>query len=104
MDREIIIKISFESQSSQISSSSYWQFFNSVLFFKFYIGDEFALRDGNSLFCKMDNDALDKLAQSELDSSGIEFRDGNNQITTNSTGSNNNSSEFGSMSGKLRYH
>lgn len=61
-------------------------------------GDEFALRDGNSLFCKMDNDALDKLAQSEVDSSGIEFRDGNNQITTNSTGSNNNSSEFGSMS------
>lgn len=49
----------------------------------------------------MDNDALDKLAQSEMDSSGIEFRDGNNQITTNSTGSNNNSSEFGSMSGNF---
>ncbi|KAG5676703.1 hypothetical protein PVAND_006517 [Polypedilum vanderplanki] len=57
-------------------------------------GDEFALRDGNSLFCKMDNDALDKLPNSEMDSSGNEFPDGNCKLT----GSNNNLSEFGSMS------
>jgi hypothetical protein len=68
-------------------------------------GDEFALRDGNTLFCKMDNDALDKLAQSDIESSAIDFRDGNTQTvptansTNNSSGSNNNSSEFGSMSG-----
>jgi hypothetical protein len=67
-------------------------------------GDEFALRDGNSLFCKMDNDALDKLAQSDVDATGTEFRDGTNHMTstttTNSAGS-NNISEFGSMSGEL---
>lgn len=60
-------------------------------------GDEFALRDGKTLFCKMDNDALDKLAQ-DVDSS-IDFREGSNHAvvttnTTNSSGSNNNSSEF----------
>jgi len=52
----------------------------------------------------MDNDALDKLAQTEIESVPIDFREGTNQITTtstaNSAGSNNNSSEFGSMSGK----
>lgn len=67
-----------------------------------YLGDEFALRDGNSLFCKDDNDALDKLAQSEVNTAGIDFRDGN-KVTTNTAGSNNNSSEFGSMSGMLSY-
>ncbi|CRL00810.1 CLUMA_CG014062, isoform A [Clunio marinus] len=67
-------------------------------------GDEFALRDGNTLFCKMDNDALDKLAQSENETSAIDFREGSTQVVTttnsanNSSGSNNNSSEFGSMS------
>jgi hypothetical protein len=74
---------------------------NIICFVYLQTGDEFALRDGNSLFCKMDNDALDKLAQSEMDTSSIEFRDGNNQMTANSAGSNNNSSEFGSMSGML---
>jgi hypothetical protein len=74
---------------------------NSVLFIKSTnLGDEFALRDGNSLFCKDDNDALDKLAQSEMNTAGIDFRDGN-KMTTNTAGSNNNSSEFGSMSGML---
>lgn len=56
----------------------------------------------------MDNDALDKLAQSDVESSAaIDFRDGSNQVVTttanstnNSSGSNNNSSEFGSMSGE----
>lgn len=74
-------------------------------------GDEFALRDGNTLFCKMDNDALDKLAQTDVESAAIDFRDGSNQVVTtttttnstnNSSGSNNNSSEFGSMSGKRK--
>jgi hypothetical protein len=74
-----------------------------------FSGDEFALRDGNTLFCKMDNDALDKLAQSDIESSAIDFRDGSNQVVTttnstnNSSGSNNNSSEFGSMSGTRRF-
>ena len=53
----------------------------------------------------MDNDALDKLAQSDVETSAIDFREGNQVLVTtnstnNSSGSNNNSSEFGSMSGK----
>lgn len=55
----------------------------------------------------MDNDALDKLAQSDIETTAaIDFRDGSNQVVTttnstnNSSGSNNNSSEFGSMSGE----
>lgn len=84
--------------------------FTTVLltFDSIYLGDEFALRDGNTLFCKMDNDALDKLAQSDIETAAIDFRDGSNQVVTttnstnNSSGSNNNSSEFGSMSGKKR--
>lgn len=56
----------------------------------------------------MDNDALDKLAQSDIESTTVDFRDGSNPVgtttnsTNNSSGSNNNSSEFGSMSGKRR--
>ncbi|CAO1304035.1 unnamed protein product [Diamesa serratosioi] len=65
-------------------------------------GDEFALRDGNSLFCKMDNDALEKLAQADIESTAIDFRETTNTLSNNSnnnnSSSNNNSSEFGSMS------
>lgn len=80
------------------------------LYFIIYIyfndeGDEFALRDGNSLFCKMDNDALEKLAQADIESTAIDFRETTNTLSNNSnnnnSSSNNNSSEFGSMSGKI---
>ncbi|XP_037918411.1 insulin gene enhancer protein isl-1 isoform X2 [Hermetia illucens] len=55
-------------------------------------GDEFALRDGGSLYCKMDHDVLEK-TQNSLTSS-LENNNNNNTNLSN----NNHSSELGSMS------
>lgn len=53
----------------------------------------------------MDNDALEKLAQADIESTAIDFRETTNTLSNNSnnnnSSSNNNSSEFGSMSGKI---
>ena len=72
-------------------------------------GDEFALRDGGSLYCKEDHDVLEKSVQTNL--SSIEHNNNNAMLnnnntiggnaTHNSAGlSNNHSSELGSMSGE----
>lgn len=58
-------------------------------------GDEFALRDGGSLYCKEDHDVLEKSSQNSLVSS-IENNNNNNNTTISN---NNHSSELGSMSG-----
>lgn len=65
-------------------------------------GDEFALRDGGSLYCKEDHDVLEKSqtpGQTTLEPN-------NNNITSNnnntSLSNNNHSSELGSMSGENR--
>ena len=54
----------------------------------------------------MDNDALEKLAQADNETTAIDFRETTNTLSNNSnnnnSSSNNNSSEFGSMSGKIR--
>lgn len=79
---------------------------NSLIF----SGDEFALRDGGSLFCKEDHDHLGKTNQT----SSIEHNNNNaflnNNNNTNSSnnqtriGNNNHSSEMGSMSGEIFMH
>lgn len=72
-------------------------------------GDEFALRDGGSLFCKEDHDHLGKSSQP----SSIEHNNNNAMLNNNNTissqnqtslGNNNHSSEMGSMSGKMQTH
>ena len=62
------------------------------------IGDEFALRDGGSLYCKEDHDVLEKTSQTSLVPS-LEQNNNNNNNT--SISNNNHSSELGSMSGEL---
>lgn len=69
-------------------------------------GDEFALRDGGSLYCKEDHDVLEKSVQTNV--SSIEHNNNNNAIlnnnnnnTTHSSATINNSSELGSMSGEI---
>lgn len=61
--------------------------------FCFYSGDEFALREGGSLYCKNDHDNLEKSAQSRV----APIIESNNNTHLNN---NNHSSEIGSMSGK----
>lgn len=56
-------------------------------------GDEFALREGGSLYCKDDHDVLEKSAQSRV----APVIESNNNTNLNN---NNHSSELGSMSGK----
>lgn len=58
-----------------------------------YIGDEFALRDGGSLYCKEDHDVLEKSSQSRV---AAPIESNNNTNLSN----NNHSSEVGSMSGE----
>ncbi|XP_055702120.1 insulin gene enhancer protein isl-1 [Phlebotomus papatasi] len=58
-------------------------------------GDEFALRDGGSLYCKEDHDVIEKSAQSTVPPS-LESNNNNNNNTNLSN--NNHSSELGSMS------
>ena len=77
-------------------------------------GDEFALRDGGSLYCKEDHDHLEKSSQNGL-VQGVEPNNNissnannNNNISStnnnnNSLSNNNHSSELGSMSGKSEY-
>ncbi|XP_063700958.1 insulin gene enhancer protein isl-1 [Culicoides brevitarsis] len=61
-------------------------------------GDEFALRDGGTLYCKEDHDVLEKTSPtSTIAPSSIENNNNNNNITTLSN-NNNHSSELGSMS------
>lgn len=57
-------------------------------------GDEFALRDGGSLYCKEHHDVLEKAAQSRVEPS---IESNNNTNLSN----NNHSSELGSMSGEF---
>lgn len=59
----------------------------------FSLGDEFALREGGSLYCKDDHDVLEKSAQSRV----APIIESNNNTNLNN---NNHSSEIGSMSGK----
>lgn len=59
----------------------------------YFIGDEFALREGGSLYCKDDHDVLEKSAQIRLP---LIIESNNNTNLSN----NNHSSELGSMSGK----
>lgn len=59
----------------------------------YFVGDEFALREGGSLYCKDDHDVLEKSAQSRLP---LIVESNNNTNLSN----NNHSSEVGSMSGK----
>uniref|UniRef100_A0A182R6V2 Insulin gene enhancer protein ISL-1 n=1 Tax=Anopheles funestus TaxID=62324 RepID=A0A182R6V2_ANOFN len=73
-------------------------------------GDEFALRDGGSLYCKEDHDHLEKTSQNGLiqgvePNNNISGNANNNNNNINSTNNNNNSlsnnnhsSELGSMS------
>lgn len=61
--------------------------------FSFSWGDEFALREGGSLYCKNDHDNLEKSAQSRV----APIIESNNNTHLNN---NNHSSEVGSMSGK----
>lgn len=70
-------------------------------------GDEFALRDGGSLYCKEDHDVLEKSVQTNV--SSVEHNNNNNAMlnnnntigsNNNSTTLNNHSSELGSMSGE----
>uniref|UniRef100_A0A182SNW1 LIM zinc-binding domain-containing protein n=1 Tax=Anopheles maculatus TaxID=74869 RepID=A0A182SNW1_9DIPT len=75
-------------------------------------GDEFALRDGGSLYCKEDHDHLEKTSQNGLiqgvePNNNISGNANNNNNNINSTNNNNNSlsnnnhsSELGSMSGE----
>lgn len=56
------------------------------------LGDEFALREGGSLYCKDDHDVLEKSAQSRV----APTIESNNNTNLNN---NNHSSELGSMSG-----
>lgn len=68
-------------------------------------GDEFALRDGGSLYCKEDHDVLEKSSQTPgqttLEPNNNNITSNNNNNTTATTLSNNNhSSELGSMSGE----
>lgn len=58
-----------------------------------FTGDEFALREGGSLYCKDDHDVLEKSAQSRV----APVIESNNNTNLNN---NNHSSELGSMSGK----
>lgn len=58
-----------------------------------FSGDEFALREGGSLYCKIDHDVLEKSAQSRV----APIIESNNNTNLNN---NNHSSELGSMSGK----
>lgn len=58
-----------------------------------FVGDEFALREGGSLYCKDDHDVLEKSAQSRV----APVIESNNNTNLNN---NNHSSELGSMSGK----
>lgn len=63
-------------------------------------GDEFALRDGGTLYCKEDHDVLEKTSPTApIAPSSIENNNNNNNITTLSN-NNNHSSELGSMSGE----
>lgn len=73
-------------------------------------GDEFALRDGGSLYCKEDHDVLEKSVQTNL--SSIEHNNNNAMLNNNNTIggnhnsaslSNNHSSELGSMSGERNF-
>lgn len=59
-------------------------------------GDEFALREGGSLYCKNDHDVLEKSAQSRV----APIIESNNNTNLNN---NNHSSEIGSMSGKQKF-
>lgn len=65
----------------------------SCFFFRTIKGDEFALRDGGSLYCKEDHDVLEKSAQSRV---ALPIESNNNTNLSN----NNHSSELGSMSGE----
>lgn len=74
----------------------------------FLIGDEFALREGGSLYCKDDHDVLEKSIQ--IDSNPAEHNNNNAMINNNNTinsnsqtsilSNNNLTSELGSVSGK----
>jgi insulin gene enhancer protein ISL-1 len=66
-------------------------------------GDEFALRDGGSLYCKEDHDVLEKSTITSLATTIETNNNNNNNNNTNFSNNNNNnhSSELGSMSGKL---
>lgn len=63
---------------------------------KYFIGDEFALRDGGSLYCKEDNDRIEKASLGIVPPT-IESNINNNNTNLSN---NNHSSELGSMSGK----
>lgn len=63
------------------------------------IGDEFALRDGGSLYCKEDNDRIEK-ASLGIVPPPIESNNNNNNNNNTNLSNNNHSSELGSMSGK----
>lgn len=62
-----------------------------------FVGDEFALREGGSLYCKNDHDVLEKSAQSRV----VPIIESNNNTNLNN---NNHSSELGSMSGKHKFY
>lgn len=65
------------------------------------LGDEFALRDGGVLYCKEDHDVLEKTSQSSLTTSSLESNNHLNNSNQANPGSNNHSSEMGSMSGEF---
>lgn len=65
----------------------------SISFLIYFAGDEFALRDGGSLYCKEDHDLMEKSAQSRV---APPIESNNNTNLSN----NNHSSEVGSMSGE----
>lgn len=68
-----------------------------IVFFLYYVGDEFALRDGGKLYCKEDNDIIEKTSLGIGPPSSIESNNNNNNTNLSN---NNHSSELGSMSGK----
>lgn len=73
-------------------------FINHIFVVVVVAGDEFALRDGGSLFCKEDHDSLEKFGQTQK-APTIECINNNNNTNLSN---NNHSSELGSMSGKKR--
>lgn len=66
-----------------------------------FAGDEFALRDGGSLYCKEDNDIIEKTSLGLVPTTAT-IETNNNNNNNNNLSNNNHSSELGSMSGEFR--
>lgn len=89
------------------SCVSLWEFCSNRRFFK--TGDEFALRDGSSLFCKEDHDVLEKsnsLTLLESNNNNTTIQNNNSVMISGSRKmslSNNHFSELGSVSGNASF-